>query len=71
MTRRSELRAYALGLRRARIIMKRELNALRVDVEREMTQLRSDVRDMRADLNRLQIIQAITDVEREFGASLH
>jgi hypothetical protein len=71
MTRRNELRAYALGVRRARVMMMRELNALAARLDSEMNQMRSDMRDMRADLNKLQIMQAIADVEREFGASLH
>jgi hypothetical protein len=71
MTRRNELRAYVLGVRRTRMMMKRELNALATRLDGELAQLRRDMRDMREDLNRLQIMQAITDVERDFGASLH
>jgi hypothetical protein len=71
MTRRTELRAYALGVRRMRAMMKRELNALATRFDGEIAQLRRDVNDMREDLNRLQIMQAINDVERDFGASLH
>jgi hypothetical protein len=64
-------RAYALGYRRARREMSRELEQLRDWLEREVQQMRSQLRLARQELGRRRAFEVADAAMRDFGAWLH
>jgi hypothetical protein len=71
MTRRADLRMYALGMQRARVQMSRELAAFTARIEAEFAELHRELRAVRGEVSRLHMLQTAVESERDFGASLH
>lgn len=66
MTRR-ELRAYVLGVRRARKEMTAQLNATARAVNDEIEALRCELHELKAEVARKREIEAALEVRENFG----
>jgi hypothetical protein len=60
-------RFYALGLRRVRAAMQKDLNETRANLERELASLRSAVKALRSELGRARQIDLAIEAERDDG----
>jgi hypothetical protein len=72
MRRRSRLlRAYALGVKHARVRMEGDLRETRDFLDRELALLRAEVGKLRAEYSRAQEICRALETEHEPGIRLH